>query len=401
MSESIARPILDLEIRIFREESETTDAGSLSGFSGGPGLYRAELAYGDVREVAVSLGPLPSKQQLSPVPDPIIQGQILFDWLLAPPLLDALQNSRGELTEESGRVVFGSDPKSDPRHVRFRLNLDSRDPELHALTWETLCDRAAGAVPICIETAFSRFLRVRVARPWPISERPLRMLTVLSNPPGLSDFDLSRFDDRFHKQMLANAARPLGPVLEVGSPIYNPTRSDLRELLQVPNRTQFHILHLVAHSVVEGDQAFLLLAGKDGSAEMVPAEAIRDLLRSGSAPALVFLAAPVTQGQPEGAGLLRLAPMLLASGVEAVVVIPGTMQPEKLALFTESFYEVLLRTGTIDRAVAESRKQLFQMIPMSPDWSRPVLYMRTTDGQLFLELSPAFEASIKSVAFGA
>jgi CHAT domain-containing protein len=393
---SNARSVLDLEIRIFRTEGETGNLGSSIGpFPLGPGFYRAELGYGDGRLSPFDLGPIPILQQ-GPISDPLVQGQILFNWLFGQSSSDEMKNTLWDLMDHSGPNLFDSDPK----HLRLRLNLDSRDPELHALNWETMREASGNALPISIQTAFSRFLRVRAARAWPISERPLRMLTVVSNPSGLADFDLSRFDEHFHKQMLANAARPLGSLLDIGKPIYNPTISDFQAVWKAEAR-RIHILHIVSHSVIEGDRAFLLLADKNGSAEMVPAEVIRDIIKSIASPNLVFLAAPTTPGQPEGAGLLRLAPMLLASGVQAVVVIPGTMRQDQLTTFTESFYEVLLRTGTIDRAVSEARRQLFHLEPVAQDWSRPVLYMRTPDGQLFVDLSPAFENSISNIAFGA
>jgi hypothetical protein len=393
---SNAKPVLDLEIRVFRSEGETGNLGtSSSPLPSGPGFYRAELGYGEGRLPPFDLGPLPIRQQ-APVFDPLVEGQVLFNWLFGQPSSDEIKSTLRDLMNESGPGLFDSDPK----HLRLRLNLDSRDPELHALNWETISEPFGNAPPISVQTAFSRFLRVRAARAWPISERPLRMLTVLSNPSGLADFDLSRFDEHFHKQMLANAARPLGSLLDIGKPIYNPTSSDLEKVWQADGKG-IHILHIVSHSVIDGDRAFLLLADKHGSAEMVPVEVIRDLIKSIASPNLVFLAAPTTQDRQDGAGLLRLAPMLLTSGVQAVVVIPGSMRSDQLTLFTESFYEVLLRTGTIDRAVSEARKQSFHADPSSQDWSRPVLYMRTPDGQLFVDLSPAFENSISNVSFGA
>jgi hypothetical protein len=279
------------------------------------------------------------------------------------------------------------------------LTLDVRDPELHAVKWEMLWEHDAAAPPISIQTSFSRFVRVRAARAWPVSERPLRMITVLSNPSGLQDFDLMGFDERFHKHLVSNAARPLGPLVDLHKPVYNPTPEDLRAVMKRPAGKEFHIVHLVAHSIVEGDQAFLLLADDKGNAQTVAAEVIRDAMKSIVAPYLVFLATPVTRGESEGSGLIRLAPMLLATGVQAVVVVPSAMKPEALQMFTECFYEELLRSGTIDTAVSDARKRVFESNASSHDWSRPVLYLRTPDARLFLDAGTAFESAASAVSF--
>jgi CHAT domain-containing protein len=155
----------------------------------------------------------------------------------------------------------------------------------------------------------------------------------------------------------------------------------------------------VAHSIVEANQAFLLLADAHQQAQMVPAEVIRDAMKSTVAPYLVFLATPGTNGQSESGGLMRLAPMLLATGVQAVVVVPSAMQPDALRLFTECFYEELLRSGTIDIAVADARKRVFENNSSSADWSQPVLYLRTPDARLFLDAGTAFESAASEVSF--
>jgi CHAT domain len=402
--ESTAKPFQDFEIRIFRAEGPADDTSpfveSLSlpnvpPVALTPPVYTAELSCSEGYRSVCELGPLPPASELATLVDPLAHGQRLFHWLFPPDFAREIESSLDCAPDTPAPGLFGTDPS----HTRLRLTLDARDPDLHNVWWETLVEPAPGVLPLAVQNPFSRFLRLRAARGWPISERPLRMVTFISNPRGLSDFNLSAFDESFHKQMLTQVARPLGPVLDLGHPIYNPSPRDLGAVMSKPAGKEFHIVHIVAYSMVENDRAFLLLADEHGSAQQVPAEVVRDAIKSVIPPYLVFLATPITRGGTDGTGLMRLAPMLLASGVQAVVVIPGVMDANALARFTEEFYDVLLRTGTIDRAMSEARRKLYDDAGSGPDWARPVLYMRTPDAQLFLELPEAFESSISKVAF--
>jgi hypothetical protein len=407
MAENVPKTVQDLEIRVVRTDSglkhddgatEIAPAANVTAASSVRSselTYRVESPYADGRQFALELGPLPVRS-LDSAANATSYGRQLFAWLFPNQFLRWLRESVLGTAEHPGAGMFGSDGS----HIRLRLTFEPRASELINIRWETLCEPDPSCPPVAIQTAFSRFLRLRGPRAWPITDRPLRMLNVISNPSGLGEFELNRFDERFHKQVLASATRPLGTLVDLGNPVYNPTPNELQRAMERPQGRDFHIVNLVAHSVMEQDRAYLLLANDQGSAEKIPIEVIRDAMKSITPPYLVFLATPLTGGSADGAGLLRSAPMLLATGVQAVVVIPSAMPPDPLQIFTERFYEVLLRTGAIDRAVAEARRTLFESAPSGSEWSVPVLYMRTPDARLFLQLSDAVESSLSTISFG-
>ena len=135
------------------------------------------------------------RAQLPPIPkewvnnqNPRDYGQRVFNWLFA----DGSDIQRGFF---QARWESESLERSVPAagRLRIRLSLDKDAPDLHAVWWEAIYDPTR-KVELALQIPLSRFVRDGLPRLWPISERPLRMLAVVSNPEGLDAYGLKPID---------------------------------------------------------------------------------------------------------------------------------------------------------------------------------------------------------------
>jgi len=80
------------------------------------------------------------------------------------------------------------------------------------------------------------------------------------------------------------------------------------------------------------------------------------------------------------------------------LAIQAGMEDDALRLFTERFYNTLIRTGSVDTALSVARSSLYYHRSESWQWAYPVLYMRSPDAQLFQPLSESLEAQVDKIA---
>jgi hypothetical protein len=364
----------DIEIRIFKD------------YENG---YTAKLSLQDYGRVSVKLPALPT-QDLALITDSSLYGSRLFSWLFQGDLLDTFHDI--QLT--AAQPTRSLKPQSSSG-LRLRLWIDPKASELHCLRWESLCE-LGDMEPLSLRTAFSRFIRSPEPRGWGISDRPLRMLLVASNPSGLDRFDLSRIEVDLEDRIVKEATSPLGSLIELNKL----TGSITIDMIKSEERRGYHIIHLLAYTVADEDKSFLLLADQNNQVKKVPFEEIVDALSSDpdKAPYLVFLATPFAREEVDGTLLsTKLAPMLIESGIQAVVAIQSLMDAPQIHIFTQRFYEVLINTGMIDVAMATARTEIYKY--GSWDWTYPVLYMRIPDAQIFQKISPSVEGNINAINF--
>lgn len=371
MNEPTQQAFEDIEIRIFRSSKK----------------FVGELSCADGK-FSCDLEPPPC-EEVNQEMDVKRYGEQLFAWLFQKDLFKQFRRIRWE--SEAYSANFGGSVPSLSR-LRLRLWLDPQSPELHRLWWEAMRDPSRDE-PVSLDAAFSRFLRVNRARGWPVTERPLRMLSIFSNPKGLERFNLAGFDVSLEKNLLGSATESIKQFLDFQMLSDAPTLDNLREELG----KGYHIVHLVAHAVKAEGRHCLLLADGNGSALPVPFEQLIEILKSAveQAPYFIFLNAPTTADEQVGETLVNFAPQLVQAGAQAVLAVQAALAPERLTMFTERFYNTLIRTGTVDLAMTVARSASY-----SHDWQwvYPVLYMRTPDAQLFQPMSEAQEATLKRIA---
>jgi hypothetical protein len=99
-------------------------------------------------------------------------------------------------------------------------------------------------------------------------------------------------------------------------------------------------------------------------------------------PHLVVLASCESAGSrrlADGSALAATGPLLIASGVPAVIAMQGHVSVRTIEQMMPDFFTELRSHGTIDLALAAARRRL----ALEEEWWAPVLYMRLKSGMLF------------------
>lgn len=371
----------EMEIRIFQQAGgDSTGSGfqeQRSIFNKSPQTltttYGASFQLPDGDSYSCSLPDLPSEALLEES-DPRAYGIHLFNWLFD-------ENMKERYTKIRRSVEFFSgDSESNFNGLRLRLLLDPYSIKLHRIWWEAMYDPES-RLPLSTTMAFSRFMRVQAPEN-PISEGPLRLLLIASNPKGLRRFDLAHVNVSLEKSIVSHATQRLHDELSIEKLMPNVTLADLAK---IQSEGHYHIVHLLAHTVFRDEQGFMILADDKGEGHEVPCQGVvSSLTSSGESPYLVFLATPLTAGENAGPALVGMSPWLVNAGSRAAVAIQGTMSEDRLSRFCNCFYETLIKTGCIDLASMAARAEIYD--PSDWEWANPVLYMRIPDGQLFRPL---------------
>ncbi|MBN2390992.1 MAG: CHAT domain-containing protein [Anaerolineae bacterium] len=295
-------------------------------------------------------------------------GQWLFDTLFA---------------DTSLRDAWVRASERSPDHRRIRLWIDTDAPELHAVPWELLHDGdtflAADAA-----TPLSRYLPGIGAWGYTVLQGPLRVLAVIANPTDLADYKLAPLDIVQERSVLNAALDELPPnrrrldVLD--APV---TLARLEDQLRAGN---YHILHLVAHGVVNQrqGQAALYLQDDNGQTEVVTATdfaAMLERLEHDHCPHLVFLAACQTAAQGTADAFRSFGPTLLDAGIPAVVAMQDVIAIRSARTLSGTFYGQLAQHGAVDVALNAARGTL--LTHGQPDAVVPVLFLRRRDGQVW------------------
>lgn len=382
----------DMEIRIFQDvgedqiDQEIQSQRSIFNKSAprSKAGYIASFRLPDGDSYGCSLPELPTEVLLKEL-DPRTYGLNLFNWLFDEKMKEKYQKIR------RSAEFFSGDSASNFNGLRLRLILDPYSIKLHSTWWEAMVDPES-RLPLSATTAFSRYMRV----PGPeksITEGPLRFLLIASSPHGLSRFDLENVNISVEKSIVSHATKKLRDELVIERLMPKVT---IEDLINVQTKGHFQIIHLLAHTVLREEQGYMILADEKGEASEVPCSAVVSaLISSGDPPYLVFLATPLTAGNL-GPALVNMSPSLISAGASAAVAIQGPIGEERLARFSNCFYETLIKTGIIDLALTAARSEIYD--PSDWEWANPVLYMRIQDGQLFRPLPESLRGIVNATA---
>jgi len=344
----------DLQIRLFPAE-QADDAS--------PG-YLVEMAL-EGGHVFARRYASPDLAGWTPGPDPVANGQQLFDLLFADPDL------RADWAEARGL-------SRRRRRIRLWIDLDAR--ELHALPWELLREGTT-KLAASAETPFSRYLPVSRAWGSAVQARPVRVLAVIANPDGLSDYGLSPLDVAAERQNLQDACASLS-LSELSISFLDPpvTLERLENALQ----SGYHVLHYVGHGTFNArrQQAALFLQGEEGGVVLVAEDALAGMLERQCAQLrLIVLAACQSAVRSPTEAFVGLAPRLVSIGVPAVLAMQDNVSIVSARKFTSTFYQRLLEHGQVDLAANQARSLL--LTAGRPDAAVPVLFMRLKSGRLW------------------
>jgi CHAT domain-containing protein len=293
-------------------------------------------------------------------------GERLFTALFSGPLGSRLDESLGLLASEQ------------ESSLRLRLQMSLDDPALatlQALPWEFLFRAERGAfLGLSSRIAIVRSPSLPLAGQRPPASRPLRLLALACQSPGLPRLDLAR----------ENAAleRICGAGLATVRTLMQPTLDDLRRALRTEKP---HILHVMGHGdfLAATGEGNLFLAGEEGGTASVDGALLADHLRDCPSLRLVFLNACQTARLAAPNPFAGLAAALLQAGVPAVIAMQFPIRDDAAVVFSAEVYRQLAQGEPIESAVAEGRLAIRRHLPSSLEWGTPVLFLRTNNGHLF------------------
>ena len=269
--------------------------------------------------------------------------------------------------------------------LRVRLAL-SGDDALHAIRWELLRDPLDHAPLAHTErTPFSRFLSSPYLANVQASARPaLRAVVAVANPSALATLGMPEVD------VVGEVARAQQGLGDIPPTILD--GADGRPAASLPSlaaalRDGAHILYLVCHGTLVGDQPALYLE-QEGGGRYQPTDGaalVRQITNLTHRPLLVILAACRGAGD-DYATLVAIGPHLARAGVGAVIAMQGNVPMTLVAQLMPRLFTELRRDGQIDRAMAAARAGL----PSDSPWWMPTLWMAVNDGALWDDDGTAF-----------
>jgi hypothetical protein len=296
--------------------------------------------------------------------------------------------------------------REDNTQLRIRLNL-TRAPLLAVLPWEFLCEYNTHNFLVKSYNSIVRYLELAI----PYSESlltnpPLRILVVLSNPEGAPKLDvegeLRKLQDAINR-------------LEVGhqivlDPLYKPTSKALNKRLH-EHRTSdpYHVFHFIGHGVFDSssNEGKLLLESATGGVSAFSAEELGEILATHHSIRLAVINACEGARTSQNNSYSGFAQSLLRSGAAPVVIaMQYVISDDAAKIFAQHFYEALLLGHDVDSAVTSARMSISEAEKDederrddddSVEWGTPVIYMRATDSRLVDFHATAGESAATSV----
>lgn len=307
--------------------------------------------------------------QMEPAPHLSLEeiGDRLFRALFRGPVRSCWIRSLSEATRESNGGL------------RLKLQLNLGDPEIAGLAelpWEYLFSpEQGGFLGLQRKTPILRHMRLPLPGSRPPRARPIRVLTVLSQPLAMANLSLEEEAGK-----IAAALSALSGVEVV--PLHNPTIETLRETLL---RQDFQILHFMGHGGFEerSGQGVLFFTGAHGECVPVSGSLLATHLAGMDSLRLIFLNACETARSNTAAPFAGMATALLRAGLPAVIAMQRPIQDDSALEFSRIVYRRLAAGDPIDAAVTEGRLAIFRGHGELPEWGTPVLFSRAEDGRIF------------------
>lgn len=258
----------------------------------------------------------------------------------------------------------------------LKLILRIQEPELAALPWEFLYDPRKGEY-VCLSRS------TPIVR-YPESPRPVQPLLV--RPPlhilgmAVSPFDLNPLDIEREKQRVEEAVQRLGGLVTF-TWLDGQTWQDIQEAMQ---RGPWHIFHFIGHGGFNprSDEGFIALADETGHTFVLNATNLARLLDHRQLKLVLLNACEGARGGKIDV-FSSTASILIRSGIPAVLAMQYEITDGAAIEFSRSFYKAVAQGMPLEAAVVEARKAISIAVNNTVEWGTPVLYLRSTNGQLF------------------
>jgi hypothetical protein len=280
-------------------------------------------------------------------------GKLLFDAVMKDSVRDAWMTSRGRVAAK----------EYDGLRMRLWINA----PELARLPWELICEDDFLAT--ASDIAVSRYLPV----PEPAvfaARKPLRVLFITQSPQGFPEIKKDEID-RLEAKMNSLAGSVECKLLR------NATRAEIQNELQ----KDYHALHFLGH----GTAGKLMMVDDDHQTRLGLDDAQFSQLFQGRRSLRLVVLNACNSAQMDAGGLFSgIGPALIQKRIPAVIAMQYPfVQLDTASLFSQRFYASLANGLPVDAAVNEARQLISAGELLSDrDWSTPVLYLGTRNGQV-------------------
>jgi hypothetical protein len=296
---------------------------------------------------------------------------------------NALQKLTREQIEAFGRELFDLFVDEGVRDLYNRLTprdyvswkVLTDDPDISELPWEFL-QEPKGLCPRNTRCVV-RILQTVGLDPLPPLPRGAltRALLVAAEPVGLRNVGWDAIEGRWRKEYQSQKIPLELEVLEGADPA---------SLLDHLRTRPFDLVHFSCHGDASGgDGRLVLINRKTKAADYVKARDIARVL-AGRNIRLVVLSACETSvpGAPHTT-FTNVAETLIQHGIPAVVANQAPVKAPSMAVFVGALYKELVRSGNIDRAMAEARLALSIELRDEPEWGIPTLHRLYGGSQLY------------------
>ncbi|MER6129079.1 CHAT domain-containing protein [Streptomyces sp. NPDC001795] len=281
------------------------------------------------------------------------------------------------LFDETARSLLLS-CKRQAKHERrtLRITLNAHSGGLDLLPWEFLYDPAAGE-HLAVDHPFVRKLDLLTDHdPLPV-ETPLRVLGMVSRPPGLARLAVEEERADLHSALRELVADGLVELSWVQGQSWHALRDALHTVRP-------HVLHFIGHGGVDPETDEGTLAFTDertGDRLDVAASDVSPLMEGTLR--LVVLNACGTGRASRLDPFSSIATSILRKGVPAVVAMQFPISDKAALEFSREFYECLAGNDTVHLGVQRARQSMRTRLKRSLEWGTPVLYLRSGIERIF------------------
>ena len=281
--------------------------------------------------------------------------------------------------------------QAEGQGLRLRLRLTDA-PAIAGLPWELLYDRRSNSyLAQSDRTPLVRYLEVsQPPRPLLVNG-PLRVLVVISSPTNLDELDV---DAEWRKLRTAMADRIADGRVQLDR-LPSPTMADLAAWL---HHNDVHVLHFIGHGDYDPrlEDGVLMFCDAYGRSMPVSASTLGPIIRDHDPLRLVVLNACRSARVDTKDPFSGMAQGLVQQRVTAVVAMQFPISDKAASTFAAHFYRSLCDGNPVDQSVTWARQSL--LIDHGGEWATPVLFLRSSDGQVFEHIEPTGAADVVTTA---
>ena len=318
---------------------------------------------------------------------PLLEASVLASAVPARRILPTTEAALREVGERLFEATFDGDVGAayrtslaiaTERGTGLQLALRLTAPELATLPWESLFDPHAD-VYLCRKEPLVRRVSAPYSPPALELRPPLRILAMAASPRGLPALDVPAERERLEEALRPHLDQGLIELEWLDDASWAGVHAKLLE-------QEWHVLHFIGHGTydTDADEGMLAFVGADGRPDLVPANALADLLDEAEpTPRLVVLNS-CQSGATGGSDLFSgTAAALAHSGIHAVAAMQFSISDGAAIAFARGFYTALAHGRDVDEAVRSGRIGILGTGRGTLEWVTPVLYLRGDDAQVF------------------